>query len=872
MGTRSGHTSGFKTGTGPFRAFDTVSLKEYRAKRHFERSPEPKGAAKPGAGPLRFVVQKHQASRLHYDFRLEIGGTLKSWAVPKGPSVNPEDKRLAVMVEDHPLEYARFEGVIPKGSYGAGTVMIWDEGTYEVPGTTDRTQSETELEEGLRQGHLSFVLHGKKLKGRFSLLKLKKGDAKSWLLVKKQDDYAAAEDVRAKDRSVTSRRSMEGIALKGPTRAGKGELDLTDAPKAALPRNVKPMLAAAVDRSFDKPGWMFEIKWDGYRAIAEVTAKKTRLYSRKQLSFGAYGPIVESLKKLGHEAVLDGEIVVLDEAGKSQFQLLQNYKRTKAGPLVYYVFDLLYLDGHDLRGLPLLRRKQILAAILGDLPNIKLSDHVEERGVAFFDAVAERGLEGMIAKDGAGRYHEGRRSKSWLKVKTGLRQDAIICGYTEPRGSRENLGSLILGVYDDGNLVYIGNAGSGFTRESLADVWERLGPLHQEKAPFKKPPKTDMPAHWVKPELVCQVAFAGWSSDGHLRFPIFQGVREDMPPHSVRRENPEALKNAPVAEKPALEQGPGKLGPKGVPVKSDDPIPRLTNLDKVYWPEDNYTKGDLVAYYREISRFILPYLKDRPQSLNRHPNGIHGKSFFQKDVSKQPPPEWVHTVDLRDEGEGKTHRTPLCQDEASLLYLANLGCIELNPWNARVGSLDHADYLLIDLDPEKIAFDQVVETAQAVRKLLDGIGATSVCKTSGKRGLHIYIPLGARYTHDQAKQFAELVVNIVHRELPDTTSVLRLPQQRQHRVYLDWLQNGKGKTLAAPYSVRPAPGATVSAPLKWTEVRRGLDPAAFTIKTMPKRLAKVGDLWKPVLSAGIDLHDCLERLARLLERKGRKKV
>jgi bifunctional non-homologous end joining protein LigD len=703
---------------------------------------------------------------------------------------------------------------------------------------------------------------------------MRKGNGKEWLLIKKQDAFASTADVRALERSVVSGKTLAEIAnQEGPADppARITTLDLGDAPLAKMPHSIKPMLAMPVDQCFDRPGWLFEIKWDGYRAIAEIENHKVRLYSRRKLPFEAtYAAITSSLQHLNHDAVLDGEIVVLDAEGRSQFQLLQNYAKTRQGPLVYYVFDLLYLDGHDLRGLPLRRRKELLAQILPDLPAVKLGDHVEQNGIAFFEAVAQRGLEGVVAKDGASRYHQGRRSPSWLKVKTHLRQEAVICGFTEPRGSRQRFGSLVLGVYDGGELRYVGHVGSGFNAATLAEMHDRLAPLVQSKCPFKQRPKSETPAHWVRPELVCEVSFAGWTEGWHLRHPVFQGLREDKPATSVRRETPEALDQVldeppqPIP-KPAL----GKLDQKELRLQVGGHAVRLTNLNKVYWPEEGITKGELVDYYRQVAEFVLPYLKDRPESLHRHPNGIAKPSFFQKDVTKQPPPDWVQTVELCSEDGEKLTRFILCQDEASLLFLANLGCIELNPWHSRIGSLDRADYLLIDLDPEDIAFDHVVEAAQAVHRTLDTIGAESVCKTSGKRGLHIYVPLGARYTHDQGRQFAELIVRFVHQTLPSTTSLQRMPEKRQQRVYLDWLQNGRGKTLAAAYSARPCRGATVSTPLKWTEVRRGLDPSKFTIHTIPERLAKVGDLWRPVLAAGIDLPACLEAMSSLLA-KGRR--
>ncbi len=812
------------------------------------------------------MVQKHAARRLHYDLRLELDGTLKSWAVPKGPSLDPDDKRLAILVEDHPLDYRNFEGIISAGNYGAGTVMVWDQGAYHARQTTDRTEGEELLRQGLEKGHLTFVLNGEKLRGEFALLKLKRGDAKDWLLVKKRDQFASASDVREQDRSVLSGRTMEEITEGLPStnsRAGRKapRLDLSDAPKAKMPHYISPMLATAVDQAFDRKGWLFEIKWDGYRAIAEVEQDRVRLYSRRLLSFEKrYPPVVRALERLGHEAVLDGEIVVVDAAGKPDFQLLQNYMKTGEGQLVYYVFDLLYVDGHDLRNLPLVRRKELLRKILPELPSVKFSDHVEEHGVAFFKAVAKQGLEGIIAKDGASRYRGALRSHSWLKLKIGSRQEAVIGGFTQPKGGRKNLGALVLGVYEGDDLVYVGHAGGGFTEASLEHVRAQLDPLIQDACPFKKKPKTNAPVRWVRPELVCEVAFQKWTQDGNLRQPIFLGLRPDKPARSVHREqaepaqellDPPASRNLPMANKrPSKSAG---------EVVIDGTVVRLTNQDKVYWPKEGYTKGDLVRYYREAAPVILPYLEDRPESLHRHPNGIDGKSFFQKDMGDQPP-DWVKMVKVRSDSENKEINYVVCQDEATLTYMANLGCIELNPWSSRIGSLDKPDYLVIDLDPEDVPFPTVVEAALMVRKVLEKAGAVGYCKTSGKRGLHIYVPLGARYCYDQARQFAEIIAKLVNAKLPATTSVIRPPALRRQRVYLDFLQNRQGQTLAAPYSVRPVVGAKVAAPLKWSEVRSDLDPAKFTITTISKRLDKVGDLWKPVLGPGIDLQACLERL------------
>jgi bifunctional non-homologous end joining protein LigD len=775
------------------------------------------------------------------------------------------------MVEDHPLDYGDFEGVIPAGNYGAGTVMLWDSGTYTLPGTSGEADTEKAIKEGLAKGRFHVLLHGEKLRGEFALFKFKSGDDKNWILRKIQDDAANDRPLPDDDLSVASSRTMEEIAAAAPgltRKPNRKKIDLRGVPKGSLPTNVKPMLASPVAQPFDRKDWLFEIKWDGYRAIGEVSQAGVRLYSRNNLSFeDRYPAIVDSLRGLGHDAVLDGEIVVLDETGKPQFQLLQSYGKSRRGTLVYYVFDLLHLDGHDLRGVALIRRKKILAQLIEHLPNVKLSDHVMDQGKAFFDVVAQRQLEGIVAKDGTSRYRPGERGPFWLKIKTHRRQEAVIGGFTEPRGERRDLGALVLGVYEGPDLVYIGHAGSGFTDDTLADLKAKLEPLIQKNHPFKTKPVANAPAHWVKPELVCEVTFDSWTDDGQMRHPVFVGLREDKLATTVTREN--KATDAEPPPDPAASGNPGK----GDSPQSEAPTSRqlllngvtvhLTNLTKIYWPDDGYTKGDLINYYREVSSVILPHLVDRPESLHRHPGGILEKSFFQKDIRPQKPPAWVPTILLRSDSGEKETQAVLCQDEATLVYLANLGCIELNPWNSRTTNLDLADYLLLDLDPEDVPFDSVVAAALEVRKMLDQIEAEGYCKTSGKRGLHIYVPLGARYTHDQAKQLAELLAQIVHRRLPTTTSLVRQPNKRQQRVYLDYLQNGKGKTLAAAYCVRPHPGATVSTPLKWSEVKSGLDPSRFTIHTVPKRLDKIGDVWQSVLGPGIDVQLCLEKMATL---------
>ncbi len=629
--------------------------------------------------------------------------------------------------------------------------------------------------------------------------------------------------------------------------------------KRPITHRIRPMLATLVEEPFDRPGWLFEVKWDGYRAISEICEGGVNLYSRNNKSLeDKFGEIVRSLERLPFTAILDGEIVAVDESGRAGFQLLQNYMRTGRGLLVYYVFDLLYLDGYDLRGLPLIRRKDILKKILPQTGNIKFSDHIEDKGTSFFRLLSDKGVEGMLAKKASGIYREGVRGRDWLKVKTYLRQEAVICGFTRPRGGRKGFGSLVLGAYKDGKLVYIGHSGGGFTDEELKTFLEqKLRPRIQNESPFSEMPPVNAPVTWVRPELVCEIRFAEWTKDGYMRQPVFLGLREDKDPEDVRRERSFILHDK--ADKPLFspdaEQSTIIIGDRDL---------RLTNLDKIFWPEKRYTKRDLIEYYRETADIILPYLKGRPESLNRHPDGIDGKSFFQKNITGIVP-EWVPRVTIHSETEKRDITYLICEDEATLVFIGNLGCIEINPWNSRMKSLDRPDYLVIDLDPLDASFDYVIEAARATREVLDGAGAGSFCKTSGATGLHIYVPLGAQYTYAQTQQFARLIALLVHSRLPETTSVERLPGRRRHRVYLDYLQNRRGQTVAAPYSLRPRSGAPVSIPLKWQEVVPGLDPMKFNMKTIMRRVEKLGDLWKGVLGPGIDLVSCLDRLKEKAE-------
>jgi len=528
----------------------TMGLTEYAAKRKFEKTPEPKPGVPHEECRLRFVVHKHAARALHYDLRLELGGVLKSWAVPKGPSLDPSIKRLAVMVEDHPLDYRDFEGVIPEGNYGAGSVIIWDRGFYHHPAAGDENENERRLQDGLRKGDLKFVLEGEKLHGEFALVRTAK-DEKSWLLLKKKDRHATTDDILTENRSVVSHKTLEEVLEVGAQKSfrqkkahqirlheAKESEELKEAPVTPMPHNIQPMLATQVKEPFDHPDWVFEVKWDGYRAVAEIRDGKVSLYSRNGIPFEKkFSPILDALRKFGDEAILDGEIVVVDDQGVPDFQLLQHYQDMGRGHLIYYVFDLLYFQGHDLTGLPLLRRKDLLKRILPAIPKIRFSDHVSTEGVLFYQVSKEKGLEGIIAKHVRSTYQTGRRSREWLKVKTRLTQEAVIAGFTEPRGGRKYFGALVLGVFDRDGLHYIGHSGGGFGAKDLKEIRAKLDPLIREECPFNVKPETNAPATWVKPELVCEVGLSGWTEDNVMRHPVFLRLREDKSAGEVVRDS-----------------------------------------------------------------------------------------------------------------------------------------------------------------------------------------------------------------------------------------------------------------------------------------------------------------------------------------------
>ena len=902
-----------------------MSLTLYKKKRSFSKTPEPEGGKSSLKDQLIFVVQKHDATRLHYDFRLEMEGVLKSWAVPKGPSLDPSVKRLAMMVEDHPFDYRNFEGIIPEGNYGAGTVIVWDEGTYEPLENAEASKKENEknLLKQLYAGSLKFVMHGKKLKGEFALVKIKNSDENSWLLIKHNDKYATTEDVTEKDKSVVSKKTIEQVektsdkiwksnrqqtskanrqtsknttAKTSSSKNGNEKKNetpnqysdeitelLRQAKRAAFPSNIKPMLATLTDEPFDDAGWIFEIKWDGYRAVSYLNKGSVEIQSRNNLPFTEkFKEVTNALKEWTVNAVIDGEIVAMNEEGIASFQQLQNFAtRGEATHLEYYVFDILWLDGKDLTELTLIERKKILQSLMpADDSIIKYSDHIEEKGIAFFELATQRGLEGIMAKKADSTYVKNFRTKLWLKVKNNKRLEAIICGFTEGRKSRKHFGALVLGKYVGNKLIYIGHTGTGFNDKSLKQVEKQLELIVTDKMPFDKKPKTNMPVTWVKPKLVCEIKFSEETDEGILRHPVFMGLREDKEAKNeknvevvdaderessnVNRQQSKTIsKNKKIRtgnKKPATSNQqqllPSKSKEETININGHDL--KFTNLDKLYWPDEKITKRDMLNYYYNIMPYILPYMKDRPQSLNRFPNGIKGESFYQKDV-KGKVADWLTTYHYKSESSGDKEFL-VCTDEASLMYIASLGCIEVNPWHSRIQHPENPDWCVIDLDPDNNSFDEVIKVAQAVKKVLDAIDVPAYPKTSGSTGMHIYIPLGAKYSYEQSKLLAELIVNIVYNDVSSFTSLERNPAKRKGKIYLDFLQNRTIQTIAAPYSLRPKPGATVSTPLDWSEIKKGLTIKQFNINTIFDRLKNDGDIFRPVLGKGIDLKKVLENI------------
>ncbi|MGN6164214.1 MAG: DNA ligase D [Flavisolibacter sp.] len=643
---------------------------------------------------------------------------------------------------------------------------------------------------------------------------------------------------------------------------------LHNASTSKMPSDIKPMLATLVDEAFNDEDWQFELKLDGYRSLAYVKNGKAEIRSRNNNSFNKkFEPIYDALLQWNINAVVDGEIVVLNEEGVPDFNGIQQWNRKKQGQLVYYIFDLLWLDGLDLMQEPLHIRQEILKQIIPENSALRFSDHIDAIGKDFFEIARQNNLEGIIAKKKDAPYIPDSRSKTWLKIKAEQRHEAIICGYTKKRDTDRLFSSLLLGVYEKGKLKYIGQAGTGYSASLQQELVKKMKPHVTQTCPFEDEPSLTEPTVWLKPFLVCEVKYTELTNEGVMRHASFQGLREDKAAFELNDEKEQDADEviAEVKEEELQNQSTSLISKSEAEkiVTVDGHNLKFTNLKKIFWPKEKITKGDLLNYYGAIADYMMPYMKDRPQSLNRFPNGIEGKNFYHKNMGGKVD-SWLKTFQRFSDSSGEPKDFLICTNTASLLYMANLGCIEMNPWHSRVQSPLFPDWCVIDLDPGAISFEKVIETAQVVKQVLDTLQVPSYPKTSGSTGIHIYIPLGAKYNYEQSKQLAELVVNLVHEELPAFTSLIRNPQKRKDKIYLDYLQNRPIQTICAPYSVRPKPGATVSAPLHWSEVKKGLKISAFTIKNIFERVKTEGDLFEGVLGKGIDLNKTLKGLANLI--------
>lgn len=685
---------------------------------------------------------------------------------------------------------------------------------------------------------------------------------------------------RMKSPAVKTRKSKTKT---GGTKTAPVANILDKAPASPYPGDLQPMLATLTDKPFNDEGWSYEIKWDGYRALAFIGKESTELKSRNNKSFNEkFYPVHEAVSKWGIHAVVDGEIVVINDKGISDFGALQNWRSEADGALVYYLFDILWLNGKDLTELPLAERREILKTVVPESDIIRLSESFSATGTEFFKIAGKMNLEGIMAKKNDSKYISGGRTKEWLKIKTNKRQEVIIGGFTRNEDSSKPFSSLLVGVFDNGKLQYTGKIGTGFNIRLQSEMMEQFKPLITNRCPFSFVPDINKPsrfrpnppkatATWVKPHLVCEVSYTELTSDGVMRHPSFEGMRSDKNAEDVILET-----ETPAAELTAEHK---KLAGKNI-IRPSTRKERKTllnpadesqvreigghelkfgNLGKIYWPKEKVTKRDMLNYYYQVAPFILPYLKGRPQSLNRHPNGIEGESFYQKNV-KDKVPGWMATFPYHSEADGQDREFLVCNDEATLLYMASLGCIEMNPWSSTVDKPDNPDWCIIDLDPANNTFNQVIKAAQVTHELLEMLGVPSYCKTSGSTGLHIYIPFGAKYSYEDAKEFGRKLARIIQSQLPRFTSIERQVSQRGGKMYIDFLQNRPQATLAAPYSLRPKPGATVSMPLHWDEVKPGLKMKDFTIFNAMDRVRSVGDIFKPVLGKGINLARALKKL------------
>lgn len=910
-----------------------MSLTDYNRKRDFARTSEPAGddhSSTPPAG-RRFVVQRHRATRLHYDFRLEIDGVLMSWAVPRGPSLNPADRRMAVHVEDHPASYFDFEGVIPKGEYGGGDVIVWDWGTFEPEETDDPAAA-------VRKGELKFRLSGEKLSGRFTLVKTRgsKSGPDDWLLIHKKDDGADSDwNVDDHPRSVKTGRTndevLAGADAVWDSRAPANEasIDLAGAQAAPLPDFIEPMKATSVDKPFDDDDWLFEVKLDGYRIEAVIDGSQVRLWTRNKLDAARYFPDLATAKPTwikAQTAIVDGEVVALDENGLPQFSLLQDRagmgrfgprgvgtdgknakgaggkrgRRDFVAPVVYYAFDLIYHDGRLLLDVPLEERKKLLRSVLREHDLVRYGAHVVAEGIDYHEGVRKLGLEGIVAKLGQSRYEPGRRSRSWLKVKIRREQEAVVVGYEPGKGTHSDIGSLILAVYEGDELRYVGEVGSGLDARTRQQLKAELEAHAVDTAPVVNAPRLKG-ARWSEPRLVVRVEFSEWTDDGYLRQAAYKGLDVGKDPRKVVREREVSAREAAdraeveaskiVERSLAANRGAGGRSPRAraTAVSPTPPDPdsaatqppqaatpaeiaalealgkegswdigghtiSLTNLDKVLFPGPGFTKRDLVRYYTTISPVMLPYLRDRALNLWRWPDGVTGKSFWQKQVPGHAPP-WITRWDYPEAGSSESHTYLVADRVATMAWLANHATIDMHPWTSRVTAYRNPTYALIDIDPgSATTFDEVVTLARLYRTALEHLGVKAWPKVTGKRGIQIWVPITPRYTYDETRDWVEAVSRAVGAAVPNLVSWEWVKSSRRGKARLDFTQNAVNKTLVAPYAVRPVANGAVSAPIEWDELEDpNLRPDGWDIRTIIERVRERGDLFTPALEVAQEL-------------------
>lgn len=852
-------------------------LEEYWKKRHFDRTPEPRGGKIKHKSGSSFVIQKHAATRLHYDFRLEMGGVLKSWAVPKGPSYDPTEKRLAVHVEDHPIEYGAFEGIIPQHEYGGGTVMLWDHGTWEPEGDALKSYE---------KGTLKFSLRGEKLRGRWALVRMgrkpAKGEKENWLLIKERDEYAepGSKDgvVEAFPLSVVTQRSLDEIAAEVGEKTGRKRApgakpkkvlpkvsQVAHTPSVPMPAFIQPQLATLVDRMPPGEDWIHEIKYDGYRILARIDRGTVTLFTRNENDWSAQLPsLVQALKQMPVEqAWLDGEIVRMDSEGKTSFGDLQDaLSRGADGELDYFVFDLMFFDGHDLRKLPLIERKKLLEPLIAatNLPSVRYSDHIVGAGDVFQRHACKLALEGVISKRPAEPYRS-RRSRDWVKVKCLQRQEFVIGGFSDGAGTRNGFGALLLGVYEDGELRYAGRVGTGFTAQSLADLTRQLQAIEQPKSPFSNSPKGAMArgVHWVKPELVAEVAFTNWTGEGVLRHPSFQGLRRDKSARQAIREQAEPAPQ----ESSAVQKSRATANAK--PRKKEDAEDAvagitLSNPTRVLFTE-GCTKRDLARYYAAIENWVLPHVANRPLTLVRCPEGTGKSCFFQKHANEKVP-DVIKRVDVSLAGD-KEPPYLWIDSLAGLIALVQMGVLEVHTWGSSLSDVNKPDRIIFDLDPDPgVAWERIVEASLLVRNRLEDLGLTSFVKTTGGKGVHVVAPVKPELGWDEVKAFTKRIADDFASEDPSRFTAKMSKALRKDRIFIDYLRNGRGATAVAAYSARAKPRATVSVPITWEElVVDRVKPDQFTIASLPKRLQKLkGDPWAEYDSVRQSLRSALKKL------------